>query len=311
MRTIDPDLLRTYLAIVETGSYGAAARQVNKTQSTVSAQMKRLEEVLGVPLFEKDGRRNAVTDAGHKLIEYARSIVRLNDEAIGAFRPPAISGKLMIGTSDDYAQAFLPAVLGRFARLYADVEVQIVTANTDILLRSLDEGDFDAVIASVEHGRPGLIRLRSDQLHWLGAERGNAHLRDPLPLALWPDGCAWRALALTALAEAGRNWRVVQTTSNAPLLAAAVREGLGITIGPPWHLAPGLRILDELDRACPLGMVDVGIKTRNGPHSAPLAAFIEHLQSSLRGGAPAPHEEPAPSGGATDPAAPPGLAVPA
>lgn len=289
MQTIDPELLRSFVAIHETGSYASAASRVHKTQSTVSAQMNRLEEILGSALFEKEGRRNVLTRPGHKLLDYARSILRLNDEALAAFRPASLSGRITIGTSDDYAQAFLPPVLGSFARTFPEIEVTVATGNSVDLLGRMEIEGFDAVIASVgDGGGAGLLKLRSDPLHWIGAARGNAHRADRLPLALWPDGCAWRAIALAALARAGRNWRVVHTTSNAPLLAAAVAEDLGITIGPRWYLAPGLRIIEAFDRDYPLGTVDIGIQLRQGPISEPLAMFVDYLSRSLEQNAPTP-----------------------
>ena len=101
MIAIDPDFLRSFLAISDTGSYGAAAKRVNKTQSTVSAQMKRLEETLGVALFEKAGRRNLLSPEGLRLLQYAKSIVRLNEETVNPFRQVEATGAIKIGLSDD------------------------------------------------------------------------------------------------------------------------------------------------------------------------------------------------------------------
>ena len=113
---IDVDQLRTFIAIVETGSFTKAADVVHKTQSAVSMQMKRLEELLGRPLFARDGRASRFTPDGERLVEYARRLVALNDEAVSAFKRPELTGTVRFGTPDDYADRFLPEILARFAR---------------------------------------------------------------------------------------------------------------------------------------------------------------------------------------------------
>lgn len=283
MLSLDPDFLRSFLAICDTGSYGAAAERVNKTQSTISAQMKRLEETLGVGLFEKTGRRNVLSPAGRQLLEYARLIVRLNDQTVNAFRAPEVRGAIKIGTSDDYAQIFLAPILNRFAYTHPAVEVEIVTADSAELMRRNDAESFDAMLISRD--RPDLNveleLLRTDRLHWIGSARHN-HDDERLPLALWSDGCSWRAKALAALAAAGRQYRLVFTTSNAPLLMQTVRDGRGVTIGPRWYLAEGMKVLDDLDAACPLGEDGVGIYVRPGAESQQLDVFLDQVRTQFR-----------------------------
>lgn len=283
MLSLDPDFLRSFLAISETGSYGAAARHVNKTQSTVSAQMKRLEEILGVTLFAKEGRRNVLSPAGQRLLEYARPIVRLNDETVSAFRPPDVSGTLRIGTSDDYAQAFLPPILKSFTRTYPAVELEIVTGEGWRLLELDQDEPFDALLLTAGRGDTGSEPLRQDRLHWIGPERLSPHTGPRLPLVLWGSGCPWRAKALAALAEAGRDWRLAYTSSNVPLLLASVRDGLGVTVGPRWYVGEGLRVLEDMDAAYPLGMDGIWAKTRPESASLPaLSAFLDALRFHFR-----------------------------
>jgi len=283
MFSLEPDFLRTFLAISETGSFGAAGERVNKTQSTVSAQMKRLEEILDVSLFEREGRRNVLTDDGRKLMEYAASIVRLNDEAIKAFQPAKISGSIKIGAIDEYAQAFFPGVLPSFSRSHPGVQVELVTGTSGRLLPQFEEDNLDAIIVSCRPGDEAILPLRSDRLHWIGAEGHTVHYCDPIPIAAWSDGCSWREMALASLAREGRKWRLAFTTSNAALMTMTIRDGLGIGVGPEWLLAPGLKILDDLDAQCPLGYADIGIKRRNNSKgAAALDAFLGHLQGQMK-----------------------------
>lgn len=278
MFSLDPDFLRTFLAISQTGSFGAAGQRINKTQSTVSAQMKRLEEILGVSLFEKAGRRNVLTPEGRKLLEYAASMVRLNDEAVNAFRPPEVSGTVRIGAIDEYAQAFLPGALSSFAVTHPSVQVEVVTGTTQQLRPQLDEGRLDAAIVSCYPDAPHTEVLRGDRLHWIGAPGHTLHFEDPIPLSTWSDGCSWREAGLAALARAGRTWRFAFTSSNATLLATTVRDGLGITVAPRWFVTDGMEILADLDAQCPLVDAEIGIMRANGLDNRALDTFLAHLR---------------------------------
>lgn len=282
MLSLDPDFLRSFLAIADTGSYGAAALRVNKTQSTVSAQMKRLEETLGVPLFEKAGRRNLLSPEGLRLLQYAKSIVRLNEETMSAFRPGEASGAIKIGMCDDYAQAFLIPVLSRFARRYPMVEVEVLTADTRSLRERSDIDSFHAIVGSGSSGLEGMEILRRDHMYWIGSTEHHAHLETRVPLALWSEGCSWRGMALAALAQADKPYRIVHTTSNAVLLRAVVREGLAVTVGPKWYLAPGLTVLDDMNRTWPLGEESVGLKVLAREITEPLAVFLDYVRAGFR-----------------------------
>lgn len=281
MFSLDPDFLRTFLAISETGSFGAAGEKVNKTQSTVSAQMKRLEEIVGVPLFEREGRRNVLTPDGLKLLEYAASMVRLNDEALRAFQPPEMSGSLRLGAIDEYAQAFMPATLRTFGAAHPAVQVEVATGSTGQLRDLLAAGELDAAIISCRTGDTEIETLRADRLHWIGGQGTSPHFDDPLPFCAWSKGCSWREMASAALARDGRKWRLAVTTSNAALIGLTVRDGLGVAVAPSWFVGPGLRILEEMDARYPLGVAEIGIK-RGSPTPNPLLdAFIAHVKAEL------------------------------
>lgn len=288
MIAIDPDLLRSFLAIVDAGSYGAAAKRVNKTQSTVSAQIRRLEDTLGIVLFDKVGRRNLLSPDGWRLLQYAKSIVRLNEETVNAFRKGDSTGAIKIGMCDDYAQAFLMPMLTRFARRYPQVEVEVFTADTRSLRERTDLDSFHVIIASGNAGVDGLETLRRDRLYWIGSEEHPVHLEPRVPLALWSEGCAWRGMGLAALAQADRPYRIVHTTSNASLLRAVVREGMAVTVGPKWYLAPGLTLLEDMNRTLPLGEDTVGLKVLADTTSEPLAVFLDYLRAGFRNDMPTP-----------------------
>src|SRR3954466_430080 len=143
---IDVDQLRTFIAIVETGSFTKAADVVHKTQSAVSMQMKRLEERLGKPVFERDGRTSRLTDDGERLLDYARRILRLNVECMASFADAELAGRVRLGVPDDYADRYLPEILARFSHSNPKVEVTVVCEPTPMLVDRLQSNDLDLAI---------------------------------------------------------------------------------------------------------------------------------------------------------------------
>src|SRR5438105_13108400 len=134
---LDIDQLRTFLAIVETGSFTRAAEIVHKTQSAVSMQMKRLEERLERPIFARDGRASKLTEDGERLLDYARRIVKLNVEALAAFSDLALTGRVRLGVPDDYADRYLPEIMARFSRAYPGVELTVTCEPTTELFERI------------------------------------------------------------------------------------------------------------------------------------------------------------------------------
>ena len=145
---IDVDQLRTFIAIAETGSFTKAAEVVNKTQSAVSMQMKRLEERLERPIFARDGRASKLTEDGQRLLDYARRIVKLNVETLAAFSDAELSGRVRLGVPDDYADRYLPEIMARFSRVYPGVELTVICEPTVDLLERIDANEIDLAIVT-------------------------------------------------------------------------------------------------------------------------------------------------------------------
>jgi DNA-binding transcriptional LysR family regulator len=164
---LDIDLLKTFLAISDAGSFTRAAEEVNKTQSAVSMQMKRLEELLGRPLFVRDGRASRFTPDGERLVEYARRLVSLNDEAVSTFKRPELTGTVRFGTPDDYADRFLPEILARFARTHPLVTVNVDCHETAALFERTRRGELD--LSLVTFGCDISPTSRSGVSRWCGS----------------------------------------------------------------------------------------------------------------------------------------------
>src|ERR1051325_11166778 len=160
---IDVDQLRTFIAIAETGSFTRAAEVVNKTQSAVSMQMKLLEERIERPIFARDGRASKLTEDGSRLLDYARRLVKLNVETVGAFSAAALSGRVRLGVPDDYADRYLPEIMARFSRAYPGVELTVLCEPSIELVELIDGNELDLAIIT-DCGSPaapaGLPRAR-------------------------------------------------------------------------------------------------------------------------------------------------------
>src|SRR6266852_1312404 len=152
---LDIDQLRSFIAIAETGSFTKAAEVVNKTQSAVSMQMKRLEERLERPIFARDGRASKLTEDGARLLDYARRIVKLNVETIAAFSDAELAGRVRLGVPDDYADRYLPEIMARFSRAYPSVELSVLCEPSVELVERIDSNELDlAIVTSCEGSRP-------------------------------------------------------------------------------------------------------------------------------------------------------------
>lgn len=266
MQSLDIDTLRTFLACTSAASFAEAGERVHKSQSAVSMQMRRLEEAVGRPLFVKRGRRNHTTDVGAELRDYAERIVRLNDEALGRFNPRAVSGRLRVGSPDDYAEAFLPQVFARFALAHPDVEVAIECRGSDDLAAMVRAGELDIAIVTVGPELAGVERIHTEPLRWLAPPDRPVEHERPLPLAIWQPGCVWRALTLEALERAGIEHRIAYTGWNGTALMTTVRAGLAVTALPAGFMGRGLRPVPAEAQLPPLGAFDVGlVRSRLGP----------------------------------------------
>ena len=156
---LDTDQLRSFVAIVDTGSFTRAAERVNKTQSAVSMQIRRLEEQLGRPLFAKQGRGVRLTEDGEKLIDYARQMLQIEAAAFASVSRKALAGRIRFGIPDDYAESFLPEIVTRFARRHPLVELTVVCESSSCLAERVDGGELDmAVVSDCAEGRRGAAR---------------------------------------------------------------------------------------------------------------------------------------------------------
>jgi DNA-binding transcriptional LysR family regulator len=278
---LDIDQLRTFIAIAETGSFTKAAEVVNKTQSAVSMQMKRLEERLERPVFARDGRASKLTEDGQRLLDYARRLVKLNVETIAAFSDEALTGRVRLGVPDDYADRYLPEIMARFSRAYPGVELTVLCEPSVDLLERIDGNEIDLAIITNCESKRAAETFRRERLLWVTSNRHATHLEERLPLALGRPSCSWRHTAIERLESIGRAYRLLYSSSNAGAVAAAVLAGLAVSVLPESGLRPGMRVLTSADGFPDLPSCHIGL-VRNAHESSALAvALAEHIISSL------------------------------
>jgi DNA-binding transcriptional LysR family regulator len=242
--SLDPDLLRSFLHIAEGGSFTRAAELVGRTQSAVSMQMQRLEELLGRKLLQR-GRGESVqlTAHGSYLLPRAREMLALNDAIWGGFHAPAMQGLVRLGIPDDYALRYLPDILMRFAQAHPAVEVEVLCLPTAELRLRLAADALDLAVCSAGEAPAdaAAIALARGTLTWVTSQRFAPHRQDPLPVALAHHGCAWSDAAAQALRGAGRRFRVAYSSRTLLGTHAPVLAGLAVTVSSTSWLPEGLR----------------------------------------------------------------------
>lgn len=275
---LDLDQLTTFVAIVDTGSYTRAAEEVHRTQSAVSMQMRRLEERVGKPLFEKDGRTNRLTEEGERLLVYARQFLRLNRETLAAFDEERLEGHVRIGMPDDYAERFLPEIMARFSRSNPRVELSVLCEPTPNLVHHVRQGNLDLALLTDEDQSEV---VRREPLLWVGSANHSVHEREMLPMAFGRPTCSWRRAACETLADMNRPYRVLFTSFSATVITAAVLSGAAISVLPECALRPGMRVLGESDGFPTLPDCRIGLMRGRTSQAHVVEALARHIAESL------------------------------
>ena len=278
---LDPDLLRSFVLIAEGRSFTDAATLVGRTQSAISMQVKRLEDLLGQSLLNR-GKGGAVelTPHGRYLLEHARQILALNDAVMATFRAPLMSGTVRLGSPDDYALAYLPPILKRFAETHPAVQVDVRCSPSGELQRSLKAGELDLTLLSNGHAPPDwpTVELWRGPLVWVTSTRYSPHRQEPLPVALASGhGCDWADAAVHALEQAGRRYRIAYTSASQIGSHAPVVAGLAVTVSTLSWLPEGARPVraDEgLPKLAEFGILMLKAKLPRQPMTDALEAHI-------------------------------------
>lgn len=228
-RLLAPELLRAFVAVVECNGYTPAAHYLHRTQAAVSQQIARLEDCIGFDLFDAPKRQLKLSVQGAVLLGYARRLLALNNEAMEKLRPGIVSGAVRMGATNYYATTVLPSLLAEFAELYPAIHIDLEVGVADEMQRKLGPA-FDLTINAFQSGEGNGVLLRKDRVVWATSTSAAPHRKQPVPLALLPQGSLLRRWAQEALTAAGHRWVVVQESSSLEVLKASVLAGLAVGV---------------------------------------------------------------------------------
>ena len=277
---LELDLLRTLVAIAETGNFSSAAERLGRTPSAVSMQVKKMEEIVGASLFVRDSRSVSLTRDGEALLQHGRRLLALNREMMTRFVRPDLVGEVRLGAPDDVAERFLPSMLCHFAETHPGVMLNVLVDGTRRLKEMVDDRTLDLAVVTV--GSTLKPEDEADVVHreplvWAALAGGVAVEQEPLPISLWEEGCTWRAAALEALSQDGRDYRIAYQSAHISGQRAAILADLAVAPIARSHLTGRIveaRVRDKLPALpeCALALI-----VRDDP-SAPVEAAAEHVR---------------------------------
>ncbi|MFK3603649.1 LysR family transcriptional regulator [Pseudomonas fluorescens] len=269
--SIDTDVLRTFVAIADQGGFTRAGELVNRTQSAVSMQMKRLEEdVLQRKLFERDGRQVRLTPEGQVLLGYARRILKLHSEVFNTLREPHMVGLVRIGTPDDYVMRYLPGILKRFSKAYPLIQIEMHCESSLVLMQ---RRDLALTVISREPGSEIGELLRNERMVWVAAPCFCVDEHESLPLAISGVDSFCTHWTRSALESIGRDYRLAYHSSNGAAIQAVVSAGLAVTVSMQSLVTDDLRVLGSDEGFPPLPSVNLRL-LRNPAMTSPITECL-------------------------------------
>ena len=276
MEALDPDLLKTFLAFVDSGSLARAAISVGRSPSAVTAQMQRLEEIVGEPLLAPQGRGRGLTPAGEDLVGHARRILAAHREAWLALKGARAAGRVAIGTTQDFADSGLPDLLRAFATSHPRVRIELRVGRSAELAQALQAGSLDLAIVMHQTEVPDEVGVLREPMVWLCSQKGLASRQEELPLALLDPYCGFREAALKALDAAGRRYRIAAGSSSLAGLRTAVNAGVALTLRTPRFAHSGIVEAPRALGLPPVPTAEFAIRLRAGADASAgdLAALL-------------------------------------
>jgi DNA-binding transcriptional LysR family regulator len=283
---LDLELLRSFVSVVEAGGFTRAGERVHRTQSTVSQQIKRLEEDVGQVLLHRDGKDVRPTEAGERLLSYARRLLSLAEEARDVLREPDSEGAIRLGIPEDFAAYRLTKLLGAFSRSHPGLRLDVRADQSKNLARDLERGELDMALYKREAGGKSAIAIWPEEVHWVTSKSHPVDVSvSSVPLIGFPLGCLYRAGAIHALESAGRAWHMSYSSSSLAGIQAAVAAGMGLSILSEMSIQSDHRVLTAKDGFAPINRTEVALMAAPNASSATLrladrlAEFCENVQA--------------------------------
>lgn len=256
----DLDLLRSFVSVVDSGGFTRAGERVHKTQSTVSQQIRRLEDDVGRPLLNRSGKTVVPTEDGERLLSYARRMLALAEEARDVLARPTDEGAIRLGIPEDFAAYRLTKLLASFARSRPGLRLDVRADQSTYLRRDIDRGDLDLALLKRAAGEKGAIAVWPERVHWVTSKPHPVDLScSSVPLIGFPLGCIYRAGAIHAIEAAGRAWHMAYTSSSLAGIQAAVGAGLGLSIMSEISIQADHRVLTAKEGFAPIDKTEMAL----------------------------------------------------
>ncbi|MFB2844722.1 LysR family transcriptional regulator [Aeromonas veronii] len=247
---LDPLLLRSFVAIIDTGSFTRAGERVHLTQSTISQQIRRLEQQLGCPLLDRSGRQVVATAEGEKLLGLARRILALLAQAEEQVTEGSVA--LSLGVPEDFAAGAITPVLAAFARDYPDVRLEVQSGLSHEIWQRFEAGELDLALVKQTRGQGAPLASWREPLVWVDSHDWPARERDPLPLVVFPSEGLYRRQMTEALDGLGRRWRIAYVSASLASLQGAVSAGIGVSLLPKRLMPADQLALTQWPKVAPV-----------------------------------------------------------
>jgi len=286
MAMLDLELLRSFVSVVDAGGFTRAGERVHRTQSTVSQQIKRLEEDVGQPLLNRNGKDVTPTEAGERLLSYARRLLSLAEEARDVMARPGSEGAIRLGVPEDFAAYRLAKLLAAFSRSHPALRLDVRADQSTHLKRDLERGELDLALFKRAAGEGTGIAVWPERVHWVTSKsRPRDTSTGSVPLIGFPAGCLYRSRAIHALESVGRAWHMAYSSSSLAGIQAAVAAGMGLSILSEIAIQADHRVLTAKDGFAPIDRTEVALVA--APEASPatlrladrLAEFCNTVQA--------------------------------
>lgn len=286
MENLDSDLLRTFLAVAQAGSVTNGAERIHRSQSATSIQIKRLENVIGKPVFDRHGRGVVLSEAGRRLLPVAQEVTKRLDIALRDLSNDTIKGKIQLGIPDDHGRARLTRIISDFARKHPQVELEVTCALSTLFPEALDRGDLDLAVYEVETPTRREELLREDPTCWVSSIKQDFSNAETLPLALFDQACWWRDAAITSIEARGKPYRVICSSQSVPGVIAAVDAGIAVGLLGRSSVHSGLTVLDQSYGFAPTPPSKLVMATAGSKDSEPIATMKSTIRNAFLDGDP-------------------------
>ncbi len=273
MENLDSDLLRTFVAVARAGSVTEGAEQIHRSQSATSLQIKRLEVIVGHPVFERHGRGVVLSAVGRRLLPIAQEVTSRLDVALRDLSKEAVTGKLRIGIPDDHGRTKLAHIIAAFTRQHPHVELDVTCALSTGFPGALEKGALDLAIYEVQTLGPHEELLFEDPTCWLSSTKVDFTACDPLPLAVFDQACWWRDAAIGSLESSGKPYRIVYSSQSVSGVLAAVEAGIAVGLLARSSLHAGLSVVNDRLGCHPTPTSKLVMATNRSSDDAPMSAM--------------------------------------